>query len=521
MKQHLVLPLCAALLLGGCGQGRQDGGTARAASVAQSPPGEAAHPLARYTVFGAHSEVFVEAPSLAVGEDARLAVHVTRLGDFSALGAAQVTLTLSGGGQPDEVFFPGDAPQPGIYPLTLRPAAGALRELSIEVVTADFRERHTLGRIAVHSNHDAHAHDEDSHPEAGGEVIAFSKERQWKSDFATIAVATRPLRTVLPATGTLRARPDGEAWLTAPLAGQIQAGRNFPRLGQHVRQGEILAYLAPRLGGETDLASLRAALARSRVEADLAERELARLEGLWADEAIPEKRVFAARAGAAAARAELEAAQARLGQYGGASSGAPLRAPVSGIIAESRSAPGAWAQEGAPLFHIADRRVLWLELRVAEADAARLTAPDGAYFRIDGVEQGFTVTPGKEARLIAVGGAIDPLSRTLPVVFEFAARDERLRIGMAVKAEVFAGAARAATAIPATAVVDDNGAPTVYLMRDGEAFERRTVRLGIRAGEWVEVLDGLTPGQRVVARGAWLVRLAAARGGDIGHGHSH
>ena len=47
-----------------------------------------------------------------------------------------------------------------------------------------------------------------------------------------------------------------------------------------------------------------------------------------------------------------------------------------------RVAPGAFAQEGALLFHIADRSALWLELRVAESDAARLASPAGAAFRV-------------------------------------------------------------------------------------------------------------------------------------------
>ena len=117
--------------------------------------------------------------------------------------------------------------------------------------------------------------------------------------------------------------------------------------------------------------------------------------------------------------------------------------------------------------------------------------------------------------------------RTVPVVFEFAqsdvadALDARLRIGMAVKAQVFSGDAREAVAIPASAVLDESGATTVFVMTGGESFERRPVRLGRRDGDWVEVVEGLAPGQRVVSRGAYLVKLAATNTGQIGHGHAH
>jgi len=96
-----------------------------------------------------------------------------------------------------------------------------------------------------------------------------------------------------------------------------------------------------------------------------------------------------------------------------------------------------------------------------------------------------------------------------------------LRIGMAAKAQVFAGAAREVVAVPASAVIDENGMATVFVMTGGESFERRQVRIGARDGDWVEVVDGLESGQRVVSRGAWLVKLASTKTGEIGHGHAH
>jgi multidrug efflux pump subunit AcrA (membrane-fusion protein) len=109
----------------------------------------------------------------------------------------------------------------------------------------------------------------------------------------------------------------------------------------------------------------------------------------------------------------------------------------------------------------------------------------------------------------------------VPVVFEFTAADRNLPIGMAVQAQVFAGGARDAVAIPASSVLDEGGMAVVFVQAGGESFERRTVRLGAREGDWVEVLDGLTPGQRVVSRGAYLVKLASTGTAQIGHGHAH
>lgn len=510
----LALMFAGALTLAACGE-KSANQPAEAAAEAAHGHGSGGEKLTHFTE---RSELFVEFPRLVAGEKAAFAAHLSRLPDFRAITAGKITLRLSGNGQPDEVFTVERPSQPGIFRPEATPKHAGERELAIEVSTPEFTVTHELGPVTVYADRKA----ADAGPAAADDGgITFTKEQQWKVDFATAEVVTRPIRAAVAATGTVRARPDGEAQLTAPTAGQLQPAGAFPRLGQAVKKGQVLAYLVPRLGGETDLATLRASADKARVEHELARQELARAEALYREEVVPEKRLLAARAAEAAARAESRAAQQRLGQYSGAGGGIPVRAPVAGTLAEVRVSPGAYAQEGALMFHIADRSALWLELRVAESDAARLASPTGAAFRVAGDERSVEIIPGKNGRLIAVGGVVDASTRTVPVVFEFTAADRHLPIGMAVQAQVFAGGAREAVSIPASSVLDEGGMDVVFVQAGGESFERRQVRLGAREGDWVEVLDGLTPGQRVVSRGAYLVKLASTGTAQIGHGHAH
>ncbi|MGE5155707.1 MAG: hypothetical protein ACM3ST_17060 [Bdellovibrio bacteriovorus] len=59
------------------------------------------------------------------------------------------------------------------------------------------------------------------------------------------------------------------------------------------------------------------------------------------------------------------------------------------------------------------------------------------------------------------------------------------------------------------------------MQTDGERFERRVVRTGLRGGELVDIAEGLEPGHRVVTRGAYLVHLAAGAPAEAGHGYAH
>jgi multidrug efflux pump subunit AcrA (membrane-fusion protein) len=75
--------------------------------------------------------------------------------------------------------------------------------------------------------------------------------------------------------------------------------------------------------------------------------------------------------------------------------------------------------------------------------------------------------------------------------------------------------------VPAAAVVDDAGRPVVFVQRDGETFERRAVTIGARTGDLVQIIDGVTPRDRVVTKGAYLVRLASLSTSVPAHGHVH
>ena len=116
---------------------------------------------------------------------------------------------------------------------------------------------------------------------------------------------------------------------------------------------------------------------------------------------------------------------------------------------------------------------------------------------------------------------IDPIARTAEVRFSLDNLGAGLRVGQAVKLRLFLGDEKAVTAIPTSAVVDDGGRPVVFVQTGGESFERRPVQLGDAAEGFVQVVTGVEAGERVVSRGAYLVRLAAMSTQIPAHGHVH
>jgi multidrug efflux pump subunit AcrA (membrane-fusion protein) len=144
----------------------------------------------------------------------------------------------------------------------------------------------------------------------------------------------------------------------------------------------------------------------------------------------------------------------------------------------------------------------------------------GASFTVAGFDQEFTVDE-KTGRRVAVGSVVDGATRTVPVIFELANPEGVLKPGMFAKVTLHTGQTVRGVAIPQSAVIDDNGKPTVFVMDGGESFFKRPIRLGVSSGGWLQVLEGVSEGERVVSLGAYEIKLSTATGAAVGHGHSH
>ncbi|MBM4396000.1 MAG: efflux RND transporter periplasmic adaptor subunit, partial [Deltaproteobacteria bacterium] len=479
-----------------------------------------------FTHFTDRSELFVEFPSLVQGAESRFAAHLTDLAKEGPVDWGKVVVVLSGNG-PEERFEAGPADVPGIFRPVARPARTGERTLALVHESGGVANRHDLGKVMVFAS--VAAAKEAGAPEAPSGSIPFLKEQQWKLPFATTQVAGGAVRASVAALGTLRPRPEGEARVAAPVAGRLlPAAETFPRIGAEVERGQVLAVLVPKVE-DADLATLDLVAARSRVGLEQARRERERLETLLAQGAVAERRVVEARLAEQAARAEVAAAARRVGQYrgiewpdaGGGGRGYEVRAPVRGVVVAARVSAGAYVEEGAELFHVADLDRLWLEVRVPEADFGRVRGAGGASFRVDGFEEPFEVDPASGGRLVAVGGLVDPVSRTVPLVFEFANPGRTLPAGASARVRVLTGGEATGLVIPASALQEESGMDLAFVMVSGESFDRRVLKLGIRDGDRVQVLAGLSAGERVVSKGACFVRLAASSGAIPAHGHAH
>lgn len=472
------------------------------------------------TRFGEETQLFVEYPPLATGRESAFAAHFTRLRDWAPIARGEVEVVLSGGGAPDERFSVDGASTPGIFRPVVRPSHAAARMMTIALDGPQGADVFDLGEVQVFASGEEADAALPEEEEAHGEV-SFLLETQWQVDFRVEEARARFVRTSVPAIATVRGQPGAEARMSAPARGLVQAPEEgFPELGDTIAAGQLVALVAPFLSSDRDIAGLEATRTRASAELDAARADRERLERLLRDGAVAERRVEEARTREQTAVATLEEAQRRLGEPGTTSAGVPVYAPIGGVVARLAAEPGQAVDEGALLIHVVDPSRLRIEAAVAEADLQRLSQPSGVSLDLAPGEAPLTLT-APQTSLVAVGAAIDPQTRTAPVLFDVSEPAAALRVGMSTPARVFTGGAIETLAIPSTAVIDADGVPVVYVLSNGEAFERRTIEIDARDGTYVEVAGGVDPGEWVVAEGAYLVHLAAAGPAEAGHGHAH
>jgi RND family efflux transporter MFP subunit len=475
---------------------------------------------------GEHTELFVEYPVLVAGQGSEFAAHFTKLDTYKPVDSGELAVVLTSDDNPGERWEVAEPARTGIFTPEVTPKYPGERKLMLVLEADDFTERLDLGTVTVFETEEAA---EEVTPEAPAGDISFLKEQQSKVDFGVAEVATRKLRPSVPVNATIRASSDGESMVTSPFDGRIAApSGGLPRIGQKVEAGDVVAYVVPSLSAG-EISQLRSEVRKAKAELAKAERELERVEGLVDSGALPGKRLGDAQTQEELARADVQQAQRRLRQYrdlqarGGAGSGrVVIRAPIDGSIAQRNVTDGGFVAGGDQLMRVVDRSQLWLEANVPEADLPRIGQPTGAWFEPasgDAVE--IDVDQGGE--LVSFGEVVDPKTRTVPLIFALDPAEPRpdLLIGSFVRAHVYSGAPRDVVAIPQSAVLDEKGLDVVFVMTSGESFERRTVKLGARDRQLVEVLEGVEPGERIVSEGAYYVKLAGTSTGSVGHGHTH
>lgn len=176
-------------------------------------------------------------------------------------------------------------------------------------------------------------------------------------------------------------------------------------------------------------------------------------------------------------------------------------APVSGVVMEKKVVTGQMVKAGEELYRLADLSSIWVIANVAEQDIGMVKV--GAQARMT-----FRAYPGEtfEGKVSFILHELDMATRSAKVRIEVKNPDHRIKHEMFADVEINAGTGDAARlVVPVSAVIDSGNRQVVIIDKGEGRFEPRAVKLGMRGDGFIEILEGLKDGERVVTTANFLI----------------
>lgn len=173
-------------------------------------------------------------------------------------------------------------------------------------------------------------------------------------------------------------------------------------------------------------------------------------------------------------------------------------APLGGIVTDRHAVVGDDVEPSRHFFEVADLSEVLAIGRVFEDRIGQVSVGQRVRVRVPSYP-----TEIFEGVVVRLGGKLEPESRTLAVYVRVPNPAEKLRPNMRATLSLVTGGADQALAIPKSALLGEAGSFFAFIQSDDRAdrFERRALVLGVSDDRYVEVVDGLAPGDRVVVQG--------------------
>lgn len=331
----------------------------------------------------------------------------------------------------------------------------------------------------------------------------------------TTVVDFTPSRQALTLSGKVAYGEDRYSRISSPLQGRVVEVR--AHLGDRVKAGDVLLVV-----DSPDIAQAYSEYVKEDSDLQYATRAHELAKDLYENKAMPLKDLKQAENEVVKARAEFRRAKERLLslKVPAEELGKPLdkqkitsrfemKSPLTGIVVERAVTPGQ-SVGGDPsqvLFTVADLDMLQVLADLYERDLALVREGQFAVVKVEAY-------PGVDfpATVAAVGDVVDPASRTIKVRAWVNNESHKLKPEMFARLQLEVGEGAQFIAVPREAVLEVDGKQFVYVVEDHDRYVKREVKVANISPDQVRILEGLTRGQRIVTKGAVLIKGQEVKG---------
>lgn len=349
----------------------------------------------------------------------------------------------------------------------------------------------------LHNKADAVPHDQGPRVETG--IVDYSGQHQDLSLAGKIAYGE-----------------DRYSKISSPLQGRVVEVR--AHLGDRVKAGAVLLVI-----DSPDIAQAYSEYVKEHSELQYATRSQELAKDLYSNKALPLKDLKQAENELVKARAEFRRAKERLLSLRVSAeelnkpldkqqitSRFEMKSPLTGIVVERMVTPGqsVGGDANQVLFTVADLDMLQVVADVYERDLALVKEGQFAKVKVEAYpEVDFPAT------VASIGDIVDPASRTIKLRAWVNNQDHRLKPEMFARLHIQVGDESRILVVPKEAVLEADGKQFVFVVEEPNQYVKREVKVSNFTPDQARVLEGLTPGQRIVTKGAVLIKGQEVKGG--------
>lgn len=353
---------------------------------------------------------------------------------------------------------------------------------------------------------------EEGHAEEG--EIQLTSQQMVEQGLKVAVASTGLVEKLTTLPGKLVVNTDQQAHISPNFSGHVEQVN--VALGQSVQKGQTLAVLIV-----PELIDQQANLRMAQVNLDLARKDYQREQQLWSQGISAKQDYQRAENAYRQAQITVQSSQARLNALGasGNNNGRFLiKAPISGVISKKDIVVGENVQLADQLFVIENLKDLWLEFNLPNTSNIHLQAGQILNFKTNGSDQNY------QAKVQTLNSQADLQTGRLQVRAKVTTQADVLRPNVLVNVFVTDAQAKTALRVQKKALQQVEGKPVVFVIESEEKglvhLKAQPIEVGVSSqdGQWLEVISGLTEGQKYIADGSFLLKSELEKD-EAGHGH--
>jgi RND family efflux transporter MFP subunit len=456
-------------------------------------------------------ELFAEADPFAVGVTSSILVHLTHIENFKPLQEGKVTLSMIIGTKGIRQTIE-KAERPGIYRFSLTPETEGLARIILDIETGTTKQQIEVRGIGVYADEHTAIHEAEGNAVQETNAFAFTKEQSWKIDFATEHPLIEPFGQSIKTTAQIQPAQGDEVIVTAKTNGVVTIPNNGLLEGKTVSAGELLLTIS---GSGLAENSWNVKFAEAKNNFEKAKADFERMSQLAKDKIIPEKELLAAKTDFENAKALYDNMNENFN-----AKGQRVVSPLNGYAKQLFVQNGQYIEVGHPIITVSQNKNLLITADVQQKFAPVLGAIVSANIRTLYDNKTYTLKE-LNGKIVSYGRSVNPDNFMIPVILQIDNKGSFVPGGF-VELYLKLLTNSVALTVPNTALLEEQGQFFVMVQVTPELFEKREVKIGSTDGVKTEVLRGLNENERIVSKGAMLVKLAqAAAALDPHSGHVH